>query len=82
MQSMEIFIVIWWVRTATQQRVAAGCDLCVDERQPESAYFKMTVCKGGLQPVTKKKRRDAQKSRCTAFILLKTRTSITRRFWS
>jgi hypothetical protein len=31
----------------------------------------MTVCKGGLQPVTKKKRCDAQNIRSTAFILLK-----------
>jgi hypothetical protein len=34
---MEILIVILWIRTATQQHVAAGCDLDVDERQAESA---------------------------------------------
>jgi hypothetical protein len=67
---MDIFIVICWVRTAAHAGLAAGCDLCVGERQSESATFKMTVCKD-LQPRTKKKRRDAGKIRCTAFILLK-----------
>jgi hypothetical protein len=31
------------------------------ECQPESAYFEMTVCKSGLQPKAKKKRRNAGK---------------------
>jgi hypothetical protein len=80
MQSMEILIVICRGRTASQaQRTATG-RLRMTRGQPGAAEFKMTVCKLGLQPKTKKKRRHANKVRCTAFMLRQ--TSITRRSWS
>jgi len=60
MQSMEIFIVIWWVRTAAGQTWAAVCALLSGESQPESVSIEMTVCKDGLQPKKQKKRCDAE----------------------
>jgi hypothetical protein len=59
MQSMEILIVICRGRAAIQLERAADDDLRMATSQPGSAYLKMTVCKLGLQPRTKKKRRNA-----------------------
>jgi hypothetical protein len=58
MQSMEIFIVMWSIRTAAQAAGAAGCTPVQGLCPPESASCDMTVCKMDVQPKTKKKRRD------------------------
>jgi hypothetical protein len=71
MQSMEILIVICRDEPRRQKLPAAAWPLHVAECTAESAKLKMTVCKLGLQPVSrekrKKKRRHALNIRNTAF---------------
>jgi hypothetical protein len=83
---MEILIVICRDEPRRQKLPAAAWPRRTAGRTAESARLKMTVCKLGLQPVSKemqkKKRRHALDIRNTAFMEQNNKTSITRRSWS